>query len=77
MKAVPQGLRNRIVRAGHATEPPEHVRPAKGPCPYVDTRLPDGSEVPSCFVFEGAAYEIKYVSGSFFPFIFRQKNENR
>lgn len=68
--SVPQTLRNRIIKAGFASEPPEHVRPKKGPCPYVDIKKPDGGEMDRRFTFEGKKYEIRYVSGCFFPFIF-------
>lgn len=68
---VPQRVRNLIVKAGFAFEPPEHVRPKKGPCPYVDTKDPKtGEEVDRSFTYRGQSMRIEYVSGCFFPFIF-------
>lgn len=66
-------LRKRIIKAGHAFEPPVHCRPKKGiSYAYVETRKPGtGEEVPSRFEFDGNNYTIKYVSGCFFPFIFK------
>ena len=70
MKPVSQRLRNRIVKAGLAFEPPEHVRPKKGPCPYVDTFNPaTKTEVDRDFIFEGEYYRITYQAGCFYPFI--------
>ena len=70
---VPQALRDRSVKSGLVAvfEPPRHVRPKKGPCPYVDTKNPKTGELgQSRFTFEGKDYEVDYISGCFYPFIF-------
>lgn len=72
LHSVDQRTRNRLVKLGHATEPPKHVRPKKGPCPYVDTKKKDGTELPMRFESMGQKFVIKYVDGCFFPFIFQQ-----
>lgn len=70
LQKVDQRTRNLLVKRGHATEPGPCVRPAKGPCPYVDTRKKDGTELPMRFESMGQKFVIKYVDGCFFPFIF-------
>lgn len=69
-QAVDQRTRNRLVKLGHACEPPELVRPKRGPCLYVQDRLADGTWLPRTFKAGGKTYRISYVDGCFYPFIF-------
>lgn len=69
---VDQRLRNQLVKEGFAYEPPKHVRPKRGPCPYVETKHPKtGAEVSSAFTRKGVTYVITYVDGCFYPFIYK------
>lgn len=59
-----------MARANHLAEPPAHVRPTGARWgsgyAYVDT-LPGQ---PSNFAYKGAAYEIRYLDGCFFPYVY-------
>ena len=73
-QTVDQALRDEIVKAGLAFEPPKIVRPRTGPCPYVDTTNPQTGRsisIAKPFEFKGRRYQIKYTSGCFYPFIFQ------
>lgn len=70
LQPVDQRTRRLLIERGHATEPPEHCRPKKGPCRYVDIKQKDGTELPRRFTSMGQKFEINYVDGCFFPFIF-------
>lgn len=70
LQPVDQRTRNDLIKRGHATEPPDHCRPKRGPCLYVDIKTKDGGWLPMRFTSMGQKFEIKYMDGCFFPFIF-------
>lgn len=58
---------NALERAGHLTPVPTHCRPKRGAYYYVDRDC----SLFSSFTHKGKSYKVEYVSGCFFPMLYR------